>query len=177
MPSKKGTQKQKQKQKQKQTVIVNINEKPKTRRRRTALIIPKQQQRYPSTVINNKIATNNDVRDLLYKLSKEQQTNNSIMSRVMATQAVNPQGEVILDKQEEAKLPNRPSASMSSNDAELIRLRAITAHQTPFSFSKAEAQTDDLRRMQDRMATPTTPLNAYLGQVTTPNIIKKPNTC
>ena len=62
MPSKKGTQKQKQKQKQKQTVIVNINEKPKTRRRRTALII--QQQRYPSTVINNKIATNNDVRSM-----------------------------------------------------------------------------------------------------------------
>jgi hypothetical protein len=170
MAIKKGNQKQKQKQKQRQTVIVNINEKPKqTRRRRKATASSKPSQpsnmhMFNPSIINKPSQTNDDVKELLLKLGKAHQTNNDLISRVLAIQQVNPQNEVVIDATEEATLPNRTNSSMSSHDAEMIRLRAITAHYAPFSFSNAEEQTEDINRVQNRMVAPIIPFNAYLEQ-------------
>jgi len=170
MPIKKGNQKQKQKQ----TVIVNINEKPKTqtRRRRKATAPLKQQQQHSNmqmfnpSIINKPSQINDDVKELLLKLGKAHQTNNDLISRVLAVQQVNPQNEMVIDTNEEATLPNRTNSSMSSHDAEMIRLRAITAQYAPFSFSNAEEQTEDINRVQNRMVAPVIPINAYIEQLT-----------
>ena len=177
MQSKKGTQKQKQKQRQKQTVIVNINEKPKTRRRRATTTTTlkrtnaQQQQHNPifnPSIINNasKQHNNDNVRDMLFKLGKENQITNSLIQQAIANKKVNHQAEIIADTTEaDVHLPNRPPSSISSHDAELLRLRSISSQQTPFSFSTAEAQTEDLQRVKDRLIAPSTPMNAYLEQV------------
>ena len=193
MPNKSIKKTQKQKQKQKQTVVVNIhNEKP-TRRRKprttlqrkplgtnntqqsTANIIP--QQPSSSTSFNPKITyaqpaesvettvKNDEVRDLLFKLGKQQQTTNAIMTRAIATRTSNPQGEVILDAQDEARLPYRPPSSLTENDAELSRLRSISSKKSPFSFSTAEEQSDDVHRIVNKLVAPQTPLTEILNQV------------
>jgi len=170
MPIKKGNQKQKQKQKQKQTVIVNINEKPKTqtRRRRKATAPLKQQpsnmHMFNPSIINKPSQTNDDVKELLLKLGKAHQTNNDLISRVLAVQQVNPQKEVVIDAIEEATLPNRTNSSMSSHDAGILRLRAKASHNNPFSFVEAEEKTEDINRVHDSLVAPTIPFNAYLEQ-------------
>ena len=182
MAIKKGNQKQKQKQKQKQTVIVNINEKPKQTRRRkrgTAPSKPSQPSNMhmfnPSIIntINNKPSqTNDDVKELLLKLGKAHQTNNDLISRVLAVQQVNPQNEVVIDTNEESTLPNRTNSSMSSHDAGILRLRARASHTNPFSFVDAEEQTEDIHRVHDSLVAPTIPFNAYLEQSLQPETPK-----
>ena len=159
MPSKKGTKAktQKQKQKQKQTVIVNINEKPKTRRKRK----PTAPKRKPVGASSH--IPVDAVRDILFQLSKGTHTPDSTITRTLTRP--NPQAEILKDKAEEATLPNRPPITMPENEAELIRLRAKATAQSPFSFSDAEQQTDDIHRFENKLIAPQTPLNAYLEQV------------
>ena len=167
MPSKKGTKAktQKQKQKQKQTVIVNINnEKPKTRRKRK-----------PTTATQRKPAGASShipldaVRDILFQLSKGPRTTNPISERVMATATSNPQAEVIKDEHEKATLPNRPPAIMSETEATSIRSKAKVKNQSPFSFPEAEEKQEDVHRFENKLISPTTPLNAYLEQIAQPH--------
>ena len=164
MPSKKGTKAktQKQKQKQKQTVIVNINnEKPKTKRKRK----PTQRK---SAGASSHIPVD-AVRDILFQLSKATHTPDSTITRALVTTRSNPQAEIVKDKAEEAQLPNRPPATMTSNDAEIGILRANVAQQSPFSFSEAEDRQEDINRLRNRFLTPTTPLDAYLEQISQPH--------
>ena len=182
MAIKRGNQKQKQKQKQRQTVIVNINEKPKQTRRRkrgTAPSKPSQPSNMhmfnPSIIntINNKPSqTNDDVKELLLKLGKAHQTNNDLISRVLAVQQVNPQNDVVIDTNEESTLPNRTNSSMSSHDAGILRLRARASHTNPFSFVNAEEKTEDIHRVHDSLVAPTIPFNAYLEQSLQPETPK-----
>ena len=168
MPSKKGTKAktQKQKQKQKQTVIVNINEKPKTRRKRKPTTT---MQRKPMGTSSHQPLqqqqNNNGIRDVLFKLGQEQQKTNSIIEQVMATARSNPQAEILKDEQEKARLPNRPPVIMSETEAISIRSKAKAKHESPFIFSDAEQQTEDLQRFESKLISPQTPLNAYLEQV------------
>ena len=159
MPSKKGTKAktQKQKQKQKQTVIVNINEKPKTRRKRK----PTAPKRKPVGASSH--IPVDAVRDILFQLSKGTRTPDSTITRTLTRP--NPQAEILKDKADEATLPNIPPITMPENEAELIRLRAKATAQSPFSFSDAEQQTDDIHRFENKLIAPQTPLNAYLEQV------------
>ena len=171
---------QKQKQKQKQTVIVNIHNekaKPARQRRKPAGPLPQMKQTivqppplyYPASFIpppHAKEKSNNEVRDLLFRLGKEQQTTNAIMARTLAGTKLNPQHEIVLDKQEEAAtLPNRLPRNMTENDAALLRKRAQLARDTPFVFSDVEEQTEDVHRIKNRMVAPQTPLNAFLGKL------------
>jgi len=109
---------QKQKQKQTQNVIVHINQKPKRRatKRKPTTANPKKgttnmthfqppiSYNIPPPKVNN-----NDVANLIKKLSEEQASLNESVRRAVLRRTANPQSEVIQDVRDADTLPNRPS--------------------------------------------------------------------
>ena len=114
---------QKQKQKQTQNVIVHIHEKPKRRttKRKPTTANPKKgttrmtnfQPPISYNIPQPKTNNNDDVRNLINKLSEEQASSNASIHRAILRRTANPQSEVIKDVRDADTLPNRQSIRSS----------------------------------------------------------------
>ena len=153
MPVKRG---QKQKQKQSQKVIVHIHDKPKRRttKRKPTTAKPKKGTtthfqppisysplgvyasgyNMPSPKVNN-----NDVANLIKKLSEDQASSNASIRRAILSRTADPQHEIVQDVRDVEALPDRPSKVHSLNDIRIARLKAQASAKNPFVFEEEVA--------------------------------------